>query len=117
MHHGAATFGFLPYFAYGVAFFAYGVALYHVVVTSERREQATGRKTAFVVIELSVLGMLWHFLSIPRENITYGFTRAVEAQAVILVGLILAFTVLARLHVVSWFQRLDNRIGSITYPL
>jgi peptidoglycan/LPS O-acetylase OafA/YrhL len=96
--HGPATFGFFPYFVFGGAlyYFLKGYSLSNLLI-------------------VAAMAITAHFLLQPWHHPTFGYLRNVPVQMVILLALISVFMWLAVYK--GDFQRLDNRVGSITYPL
>lgn len=100
LHYGPATFGFVPYFGFGVA-------LYFM---------CNGQKSAKIWLLISSVGIFVQFLSQPDYHPVFGFRRDVSEQLIILCVLIATFVALATVNS-SKFRMVDNQMGKVTYPL
>lgn len=100
-----ATLAFVPYFGFGAAL----------------RFALRGASAGCWLAAASVPLMLWQFLAQPDHHPTGGFERAVDAQLILLGGLLAAMTALAattlRAPPLSRARRADRLLGDLTYPL
>lgn len=98
---GIAMFQFLPYFVFGGALF-YCVR--------------GGSNWAYIIAVIALAGIDWHFLAQPAQHRLLGFARDVTFQFSLLTGLLLVMGVLAYLPS-RRIERLDRKLGDLTYPL
>jgi peptidoglycan/LPS O-acetylase OafA/YrhL len=89
-------------------YFVFGCSLYSIA--------KCGSRSAQVIAGISLIGIVWQFLALPRQHPALGFERDVDVQFIMLFLLLAMMVGLAFVNF-NKLRRLDRFLGDVTYPL